>query len=274
MAGLRTALFALLIFGVFVLLYFLFQPGPDTITQDADLVYCLAPGHQAGLVDAAESLGVVDAGSTPAAVRVAGRPVSLGTWQHRDATDFQEACGAYAAPAVQSGGSADAGSASSVIDNLLNILLPVAAGALLTVSIDEFKQGSDRRWAQADELRAAWTAFRGIVDKYVEARRPVPPGTLPEKSEIDALRRALDAKLLTVHSQHRNSPTVKWLRDQLGQEFGDGIAAGWPGGNGAQVPMERAQRADAIRDKLSQFDSSLEVVAGKLERRIWLSSRL
>jgi hypothetical protein len=274
MAGSRTALFALLILAVFVLADWLFQPGPDTTMQDADLVYCLAPEHQAGLVGAAESLGLAGPGSTPAGVRVAGHPVSLGTWRARNGGDFQRACDAYAAPAFPAGGSPAPASGSSVIGSLLNILLPVAAGAMLALAIDEIKQGASRRWAQADELRAAWGAFRGLIDTYAEGRKKLPSGTLPEKSAIDALRRDLDTMLLTIHSQHRRSPTVKRLRDQLRQQLGDGIAAGWAGGDDPGAPAERAKRAKGIKSELQDFDSSLQAMAGKLERRIWLSSKL
>ena len=133
MTGSRTALIALLILAVFALADWLSQPGPDTTMQDADLVYCMIPGHQAGLVAAAVSLDLADPGSTPAAVRVAGHRVSFSTWRAKNSGDFQRACAAYAVPAFSAKGSPAPASDRSVIASLLNLLLPVAAGAMLAI---------------------------------------------------------------------------------------------------------------------------------------------
>jgi hypothetical protein len=273
MPGLRTALFALVVLGLFALLYFLFRPGSGPSVRDADLVYCLAPAHQAGLVDAAESLDLISTRSTPAAVQAGGPPLTLSAWVDKDTADFRRACDAYAAPAFQSGSSGSAAT-SSVIDTLLAILLPVAAGALLTLSIDEFKQGSDRRFAQPDELREAWEALRDLIDSYVEGTWTGSASELPKTREIDAARRVLDAKLATVLAQHRKSPSVKRLKKQLQRYSGARVAAGWSGGGDAKATMERAERAEMIRTDLEEFDALLQAVAGKLERRTWRSSKL
>jgi hypothetical protein len=271
MAGSRTALFALLVLVVIVLADWLFQTSSESATPHADLVYCLAPAHQAGLVDAAVSLGFVGGGSTPAAMRVADSAITLGTWRARDDADFQQACDAYAAPSVGSAGSSPE---SGPIGSLFNILLPVAVGALLAFAFDEFKQGSDRRWAQADALRDSWAAFRGVIETYLTERQRMPPDGVPAQSDIDAHRRDLADKLRTIQSQYRRSPALATLKGELSGELGDGIGTGWVPGITQDDFTDRKGRADGLTKKLNDFDSSLQRVAGKLERGIWLSSRL
>ena len=270
MAGSRTALFALLILGLFALVDWLSQSTTDSLAHDADVVYCLAPAHQAGLVNAAVSLGLAGTRSSPSAMRVSRSAISLDTWRSRDDADFERACDAYAAPAFTSAGSADQGSG---IGALLNVLLPVAAGALFALAIDEIKQGSDRRWAQADALRESWSAFRGMLETYVKERQQLPPDGVPAQSEIDALRRDLITRLRAIHSQHRKSRTVAWLKSQLAAELGTSITTGWAAGESQDMFRKRRERAAEITGTLENFDSLLQKVAEKLERRIWLSWR-
>lgn len=280
MAGSRTALFALLILVVLVAVDWLFQSSSTQASRDAaDLVYCMAPAHQSGLVNSAESLNLVDSGSSPSAIHVSGSVMPLAEWRSEDDADFQRACQAYATPAFASGGSSGGGTGG-----LLGILLSATAGALLTLTIDELKQGSDRRWAQADGLRESWSAFRGALEAYAEERRK--PDLLPE-GDIGGLRRDLVTRLRAIQSQHRRSPTVASLKGQLttqpaepgkpgepGRLSGSGIAAGWAKGISDDAFGERRERARQIVGYLDEFDSSLQMVAGKLEHRIWLSWRL
>lgn len=267
MAGWRTTLFALLILAVFILAYWIFQPSNDSAVSDADLVYCLAPAHQAGLVNAAVTLGLVGAGSSPAAVRVAKSVIPVGTWQARNSADFQRACDAYAAPALASGGSPAGGGG---LGGVLNVLLPVAVGSLLTLTTDEIKQKSGQRRDQAEALRESWSAFRGVIETYVKERQRLPPDGVPAQSEIDALRRDLATKLRRIHSQYTSLPAVGGLRDQLTKELGAGIAAGWATGDSEEMIRRRGERADAVKGTLNAYDSSLRKAARELERGIWL----
>jgi hypothetical protein len=271
MAGSRAALFALLVLVVIVLADWLFQTSTGAPSPDADLVYCLAPAHQAGLVDAAVSLGSVGGGSTPAAVRVSNSAITLGTWRARDDADFQRACDAYAAPSVKSAGlSAESGT----IGSLFNILLPVAVGALLAFAFGEFKQGSDRRWAQADALGDSWAAFRGMTETYLADRQKLRPDGVPAQSDIDARRRDLADQLRTIQSQYRRSPALATLRGKLSGELGDRIGTGWVPGETTVEFTRRKERADELTNTLNGFESSLERVAGRLKRGIWRPSRL
>jgi hypothetical protein len=273
MAGSRTALFALLVLVVIVLADWLFQTSTGDPNLDADLVYCLAPAHQAGLVDAAVSLGSVVGGSTPAAVRVAhlDSAITLGTWRARDDADFQRACDAYAAPSVKSAGLP---AESGPIGSLFNILLPVAVGALLAFAFGEFKQGSDRRWAQADALGDSWAAFRGMTETYLADRQKLRPAGVPAQSDIDARRRDLADQLRTIQSQYRKSPTLARLKDELSKKLGDGIGTGWIPGDTPVEFTKRKERADELTKALGSFASSLERVEEGLKRGIWRPSRL
>jgi hypothetical protein len=257
------AVYALLLLVSLVLVDWGFQASGNTAAQDADIVDCLAPGHLDGLVSAAVSLGLAGAGSTPDMMRVGARELSVTEWRAADVADFQRACDAYAATSMPAQASApqDGG-----VQTVLTILLPVIAGGLLTMAADDFKQASDRRWAQADKMRADWAEFGTAVRDYVRARRsPLAEGG-PSPDELDTRRQTLAATLRNIRSQHRKSPTIRTLQENLLGELGPSISDGWDGGDSA--------RAKQITDCLDAFGSSLERVAGALERRVWLSSKL
>ncbi len=232
--------------------------------------YCLAPAHQAGLVDAAVSLGFARGGSTPAAVRVANSTITLGTWRARDDADFRQACDAYVPPSVGAARSSESGP----IGGLFNILLPVAVGALLAFAFDEYKQGSDRRWAQADALRDSWATFRGVIETYLADRQKLRPDGVPAPSDIDARRRDLAGQLRAVQSQYRRSPTLATLKRELSGELGEAISTGWVIGTTTDHFTNRKGRADSLEKELNDAESSVQRVVGKLERGIWLPSRL
>jgi hypothetical protein len=244
-----------------------FQRHGNAATEDADLVYCLAPAHLDGLVNAAVSLGLAGAGSDPGAVRAGGQTLPLAEWRAADGADFRRACDAYATVSMPA---RPQDAQSTGVQAVLAILLPVIAGALLTMAADDFKQAADRRWAQADELRTDWMAFESAVRSYVRARRSTLTGGRPSVDDLGAKRRTLAATLRKIHAQHRKSPTIGTLHDNLAGELGPSIADGWDGKDTAEV----STRAKQITDCLDTFRSSLEKVAGALERRIWLSSKL
>jgi hypothetical protein len=274
MVGWRTALFALLVLAVIVLADWRFQTSSENTASNADLVYCLAPDHHVGLVDAAESLGFASGGSTPAAMHVPGSTITLSTWRADDDAKFNQACAAYAASSVESADSADSTDGGGPIGSLFNILLPVAVGALLAFAFDEFKQGSDRRWEQADALRDSWAAYRALVETYLAKRQEWPVAGLPAQGDIDARRGDLADKLRTIQSQYRRSRTLATLKRDLSGALGDGIDTGWASGSTTVNFTERKSRADALTGTLDNFDSSLQRVAVKLSRGIWLTWRL
>ena len=272
MGGARIAVYALLLLVVLVLVEWGFQHSGNATSADANQVYCLAPSNQGGLVHAAVSLGVAAPGSTPRAVSVSGRKLTLMQWRAADDSGFHRSCDAYAAafePAAPAQGKQDSG-----IQQLLTILLPVMVGAFLTLAADDAKQASDRRWTQAGELRADWNAYQSAVESYVRRRQDTARSGEPSAADVEASRRALRATLLKIQSQHRKSPTIVGLQQDLDGDLGPAIANGWGKGDNGSDPASRNQRANEIRGCLETFGSSLQKVAGALERRIWLSSKL
>jgi hypothetical protein len=271
MPGSRIALYAVLLLAALIALNLIFRLSGDAAAQDADTVYCLAPAHQGELINAALDLGLVGSGSSVAALSSHGTVESLPQWRAKDDPDFQRACDALAAPAMPSGGGSE--SSANGILQLLNVLLPVAVGAMLALAVDEVKQGADRRWAQAEELRTAWSGFRGVAESYVkEQRRKLSGGPLP--GDLDAPRRELAAILRRIQLQQRRSRNINRLKSALGTSLGSGITQDWPGGDSRDAGDRREAKADGITASLEEFDSSLQLVASKLERKVWLSSRL
>lgn len=267
MGSVRIAVYALLLLAALVLVDWRFEASGGGASQDADTVYCLAPGHLGGLVTAAVNLGLAGSGSSPVAIYAGGRNMPLATWRAADGADFQRACDAYAAAGMTT--TAPAGPDTGAQD-ILTVLLPVIAGALLTMAADDFKQASDRRWAQADELLADWQVFQAAVLSYTGSRQSVLRNGIPSPNDVDTARRPLVAILRKIHSQNRRSPTIRILQDYLAADLGPLIADGWGSGDAAGI----RSRAEQITDCLDTFGSSLNELAGKLERRIWLSSRL
>jgi hypothetical protein len=271
MGGVRMAVYAVFILAALVLADWRVLVSEGSGLQDARLVYCLQPGHQGALVNAAISLGLATPGSTPIELLVDGRRLTLTHWRSADDAAFNRSCNALATTALP----AEPGNADSGTAEILAILLPVIAGSLLTMAADDFKNVSDRRWAQADELRADWKAFDQAVLSYAQLRREVRPGGIPPSSQIDENRRNLASSLRKIHAQHRKSPTIESLQETLAKgDLGPSITAGWPSDDEQDSLTKRNDRVKQITGYLETASSSIEKIASALERRVWLSSKL
>jgi hypothetical protein len=270
MGGARMAVYALLILAALVLVDWRVQAAEGSGTQDAMLVYCMQPAHQGGLVNAAVSLGLADSDSTTHDLLVGGRRLTLAQWRSADADAFKRSCDALATAALPAEpGNADGGTAE-----ILAILLPVIAGSLLTMAADDFKSASDRRWAQADELRAGWRAFAQAVLSYIQLRREGRSRGIPPSTQVDESRRNLASSLRKIHAQRRKSPTIRTLQDTLATgELGPSIADGWASNDDQDSLTNRSDRAQQIAVYLDAAEASVEKVASALERRVWLSSK-
>jgi hypothetical protein len=237
---------------------------------DSRLVYCLQNSRRADLVSAAAALRLARPGATAGDVLVGGRQLTLPAWRQADSGAFDRACNALAAIAVPPPSGSDNGTTST-----LEVLLPVVAGAVLTLAADDIGKASDRRWAQADALRAAGRAFAAPVLAYAKLREEARTPGLPSRQPVDDSRRDLTTALRNIHSQHRRSPTIKQLQITLaGDCLGPPIADNWAIGADQQSRDQRKTRTEQIKRDLEKADSSLEKVAHALERRIWLSWRL
>lgn len=254
--------FLLLVIGVVV--GWNLQGSSGTSGRDASLVYCLAPGHAGGLVNAAVTLSLAGQGSTASALLVNGRKLSLDQWRAADSADFQRACDAFAAanmpsPPAQAAPGGELGTVAGV-------LLPVVAGALLTMAADDFKQAADRRWEQADEMRADWRAFQAAAGQFVEdCVTPLRAG-LPATGDLAEKRRKLRQTLRKIRAGHRFFSRIAELSDSLdGDVLGSSLETGWDIGNTA-----KAERAREVRNSLTTFGENLEQAATALARKIWL----
>lgn len=266
MAGARTALLILLaavVAGV-ALISLLTRPSGNRAAQEADIAYCLAPGHQSDLVTAAFNLGLVWQGSSPSAVQVAGGSLPLGAWRSKDKAQFDEACDAVAAPAFAASVGAPVGDSGLV--GLLKILLPLGAGSILTLLVDVFKQGQERRWVQAGALNDSWLAFRGIIEAYRDAKVDRSPDDEPARRDIEAFRRDLRGRLRLVELRNRKLP-IDTLMVMLNKGLGGDLGKDWAPGESQESFSKRRERADAITDALDEFDSALLQVVGNLQRR-------
>jgi hypothetical protein len=270
MGGTRMAMYALLLLLVLVAVDWGFQATERGATTDASVVYCLLPAHRDSLVSAAVSLGLARAAPVPGQVRVGRRQLTLDAWRRADNDGFERACDALAASSLPPA----TGGESAGATGLLAVLVPVIAGALLTMAADDFRQASDRRWAQADELRASWLAFHGAVLAYAGRRAVAPSSGIPPPAEVDERRRDLTATLRKVHSQRRRWSVIRDLQDKLATgSLGPKIADGWTPGDDLNSAQERSIRTVDIRGDLDGARASVDGIASALERRIWLSSR-
>jgi hypothetical protein len=237
-------------------------------SRDASTVYCLLPEHRGDLVRAAVSLSVAAPGSTTGDVRTGGRHLTLDRWRAADGADFQRACGALAS--AQSAGTGSSGGTSEA-SAILGVLLPVIAGALLTMLAGDFRQASDRRWSQADELRTSWQALAAVITAYAEERRTAHAGGVQPPTEVNDRRREFLANLRKVNARHRGSPTINDLRTELTSgSLGPGFADSW----GGSTPEERSSYAEKVKRDVAAAGESAEAVAQALGRQVWLSSRL
>jgi hypothetical protein len=274
MGSARAGLVVLVLLGILVFAdWGVHQSGTNANSspgQDASLVYCLDPAHQGSLVTAAVTLGLAGTDSTPAALTVHGRTLALPQWRIADSADFTRACDAYAAASVpglaasDASGSGDSAGTSDTSEQLLDVLLPVIAGALLTMAADYFKQAGDQRIALGDELRASWLEFESAVKNYLaDSVNPLATGR-PLSSDLDAKRRVLGADLRNISLRYPKSRRVDDLRKMLkGDYLGPRMTEGG-----------LVAKAQQVEDTLVAFNDSLDQVASRLERAIWAPVRL
>lgn len=262
MGGTRTALYALLVLVLAVLVELGLHASDDAPSQDASVVFCTAaPARLDGLVNAAVSLGLAEPGSVPAAIRVrGGRVLPYARWRSEEGPDFRRACDAYAESAMP-GGEGQGGQGSG-LQAVLDTLLPVVAGALLTLAGNDLGQAAGRRWEMADELRAAWREFEEAVSSFLAACADAPDQGLPPLGEVNGRRRALQAVLRKAGARYRRSPPLRNLVDSM--------AAGVLGPSSLKPGWDPETGAGPVRERLSGCREAVEELAARLERGIWL----
>ena len=262
MGGARAAVYALLVLVLAVLVDLGIHATEDTSVQDADIVYCTAPSHLGGLVSAAVSLGLTMPGSTPAAMLAGTRRLPISRWRTADPADFKQACDAYAAANMPA--QPAAAERGSPFGAVLDILLPVVAGALLALAADDVKRAGDRRWVLADELRSDWRIFDDAARSY--AVRCMQGQGRPPHDDLDAARRALLTTVRKIRGQYRGLAGLEdaqkaLLNDPLGPSLKDGWDIDDPG---------KSKRNVRVTESLDSFGSLLGNAGDTLARRIWL----
>lgn len=205
---------------------------------------------------AAVTLGLAAPGSAPSDIRTpGGQRLSSARWRAVDATDFQRACDAYA----EANGAAQTGQGSdgSTFDAVLGTLLPVFAGALLTLAADDVKQAAGRRWAMGEEVRSAWREFEAAVDSFVKEAEPEGQ-PLPRPDTVNGARRGLEATLRKAGAAYRRFPEVRALLETLsGDTLGlKAFGRGWTA----------RDRAGPTRACLDSCRVTAEELAARLER--------
>lgn len=268
MGGARLAVYAVLLVLIAGLAAWEFQQTEGPPQQDVDLVYCTAPSHAGGLVDAAVSLGLAGRGHHAGSLLVRGRDLSPGLWRAEQPDAFNLACGAYAAahlPGQASSAGQDGGK------TMAGILLPVVVGALLTLMAADFRAEGDRRWALADELRANWQAFSESARSFADALAR-PAGGKRSSADLDARRREFTATLRKVRAHYGGRESARRLREALDGRNGilgeKGIAANWDQGE-----SEKSAQHEKVLDALGEGEKYMSEIAESLERRIWSRPR-
>ncbi|MBO0804064.1 MAG: hypothetical protein J2P25_13445 [Nocardiopsaceae bacterium] len=281
MGGGRIAVYAVVLLLVAALADWGFHLAGEGSVRDADVVYCLAPSHVDGLVDAAVSLGVARRGPSPGTLRVAGRSpggqspdgqaLSPQRWRDADGAGFQRACDAYAManmPAQATSGGQDSGG-----QTVLDILLPVVGSALLMLVVDSVRESGNRRWALADELRDDWQAFseaaRSYADRYTRRE-----GGRPDSGDLDAKRRMLLEGLRTARSRYRRTVRSRHGQPDDIERLQAALRSGELGkqrlGSGWEVDVvKRPERYRQVTSELDNREPELNGIADALERRIW-----
>jgi hypothetical protein len=235
--------------------------------QDTELVYCLAPAHLGGLVNAAEALDLAGQGSTQSVLLIGSDRLSIQQWHSADDADFLRACDAYSAANMSAPPAAEP--AENALQTVADVLLPVIAGALLTMAADDFKQAADRRWTQASELRAAWQEFEQAAIAFAELCARALPDGLPSVGDVDDKRRKLQATVQKLRVQYHGRSKIRVLQRPLELDpLGPSMRGGWD----TDHAMKR-KRAQLIKERLDTYGASVEDVASTLERKIWLPSK-
>ncbi|MCI2418127.1 hypothetical protein MOQ72_11880 [Saccharopolyspora sp. K220] len=252
----RSGSRALVLWPVLVCAAFLLLGCADSARRDATKVYCLSTAQQGSLVDAAVALGLAERTADATSLVVTGttRPLKVEDWSKQRPSDFDRACKALSAPALAAN--------PSGAQALWNVLLPVVAGAVLTLLTTTWRDETSRGRLLADDLRTAATAFTSAAKEYLGGWTE-PGAPRPAEQDVRDRRAELAARLRTVRVLHSRWRAPREAQQQLtGNRLGDEIVQGWT----TIRDDERTQRAATLHDELSQLDTTINQIAHALER--------
>jgi hypothetical protein len=254
-AARRSRLRALVLWPVLLCAGLLLVGCGDAARKDAALVHCLSPAQQRPLVDAAVALGLAQQGPEPAPLRVGGRDLTVPQWRTERRPDFDRACKALTTTVIPPN--------PSGLQAMLNVLLPVIAGAVLTLLTTTWRDETSRGRLLADDLRSAATGFAGAVEEYLGGWTDPGATGRPSGQDVRDRRAELAARLRTVCVLHSRWKAPRRLQRELtGNQLGDALVQGWT----TIRDDERSRRAAALHDELSWMDTTISQVAHALER--------
>ncbi|MGH3244094.1 MAG: hypothetical protein ACRDNL_27200 [Spirillospora sp.] len=246
-------------------------------TQEARKVYCLSRDQWPKLVDAivAMNLGerpsgvpspATSATPRPDQILVGGRLTDLRTWSDRHPTEFARACDAVvktaAAPKDKQGG-------GGLFSGIPAWLLPLVAGAVLTMFTTELRGAIDRGRALARTLRELTDAYMSEAEAVLmeaddellrdETLRSCAAATA-------ALRRHLEEVAVRRTWWWRVRRLIAVLEDDSEHTRTLTGRPEWREYRGDQKAAERTEFTEQMRARLSDMKRELRVVARNLER--------
>jgi hypothetical protein len=248
---------------------------PTTATsQEARSVYCLSRDQWPKLVDALAALSLAKRpapapSGSPAPrpdqiVTNDGRLTDLVTWSAQHPREFARACDAVVdAAAVPRGQGREA-----PLVNTARLLLPLVAGALLTMFTSEWRTSVDRGRLEGHTLRELTDSYLSAAETYLAvARRGTGvPGEALETAVTTAAAelRACLREQAARHPRWRRLPRLSgYLADNSVHTAS--LLGAWTAYQGTQLDDRRAQRVDEIERSLTEFGIDLAAVARALE---------
>ncbi|MEO3813821.1 hypothetical protein ABGB17_32900 [Sphaerisporangium sp. B11E5] len=230
--------------------------GAAHADDDADLraVYCLSAAHREQVVEAAVNLRLGAAvHGEPGSLKVGRWTYPLRAWRDQHPDDFGRACDALLATVPQLVTDEKPGALPPFVE----LLLPVLAGALLTLAVQRVDAAVTRRQASRDALLQAAGHFRRAAHEYVTAwiDNPRTPG-----DAVSARAFELQVELAKHKVSGRHRAEAAKLADDLPVPYD--VAPGGTGGTG----LNHAQRREAGEQELRRV-ATLVARAESLVRR-------
>ncbi|UZI31675.1 hypothetical protein [Streptomyces sp. VB1] len=233
--------------------------GPQALAlDDSARVFCQAKDNRRPLVQAGISIGVLSPTSTVDSLRIPKASDFSGadaikSWAKNRSGDFKKTCHALVGAAAL--GQGNSPKKESRFD-FLTWLLPVVAGALLTMIAAEAQAGRSRKLSGADELRLAAANFRDATNRYVTGWVESLGGGRPSTADVDQSRLNLVSSLRKA-SLRGAWPFVNQLVSVLeGDKYGADLSKDWTG-----TQTDTRLKAEAVRSHLTRLEADVEQVA-------------